>query len=146
MFDDKFETVFNDGKTPEEMDRLGETLFAGNRECYVEEEFDQDGVLVYEPPPLDKVWLTEPERRDRRSSLEKQRRRTEKKQRECISDNAKDSADREHDRCPPLVELDDSDSDSESQTDQETDFGSGGDNVVDKDLWTDHPASDCCAG
>ena len=44
--DDKFETVFNEGKTPEEMDKLGETLFAGNRECYVEEEFDQDGVLV----------------------------------------------------------------------------------------------------
>ena len=47
VFDDKFETVLNDGKTPEEMDRLGETLFAGNHECYVEEEFDQDGVLVY---------------------------------------------------------------------------------------------------
>ena len=85
------------------------------------------------------MWLTEPERRDRRSSLEKQRRRTERRQQECISDNAKDSADRERDRCPPLVELDDSDSDSESQPDQEADFGSAGENVVDKDLWTNHP-------
>ena len=31
VFDDKFKTVFNDGKTPEEMDKLGKTLFAGNR-------------------------------------------------------------------------------------------------------------------
>ena len=74
------------------------------------------------------------------SSLEKQRRRTEKRQRECISDNAKDSADRERGRCPPLIELDNSDSDSESQTEQEVDFGLGGENVVDKNVWTDHPA------
>ena len=125
LFDDKFKTVFNDRKTPEEMDKLVETLFAENHECYVEEEFNQDGVLVYEPPPLDEVWLTEPERRDRSSSVEKQRRRTKKRQRECISDNAKDSADREHDRCPPLIEIDNSDSDSKSQPDQEADFGSG---------------------
>ena len=61
MFDEKFETVFNNGKMAEEMDKLGETLFAGNRECYVEEEFNQEGVLVYAPPLLDEVWLTEPE-------------------------------------------------------------------------------------
>ena len=92
---------------------------------------------MYEPLPPDKVWLTEPERCDRRSSLEKQCRRTEKRQRECISDNAKASTDRERNRCPPLVELDDSDSDSKSQPEQEADFGLGGENVVDKDLWTD---------
>jgi len=64
VFDDKFETVFNDGRTNEELDRICEELFAGNKERYVEEEYDRDGILVYEPPPLDEVWLSEPERRD----------------------------------------------------------------------------------
>ena len=71
IFDDKFETVFNDGKTKEELDRICEELFAGNKELYVEEEYDRNGVLVYEPPPLDEVWLSEPERRDRQDALER---------------------------------------------------------------------------
>ena len=64
VFDDKFETVFNDGRTNEELDRICEELFARNKERYVEEEYDRDGILIYEPPPLDEVWLSEPERRD----------------------------------------------------------------------------------
>ena len=55
VFDDKFQTVFNDGKTEEQHDTICETLFEGCRECYVEEEFDESGILVYEPPPLDEV-------------------------------------------------------------------------------------------
>ena len=65
VFDDKFETVFNDGKTSEELDEICNTLFANSRECFVEEEYDDDGMLIYKPPPLDEVWLTEPERRER---------------------------------------------------------------------------------
>ena len=45
VFDDKFETVFNDGRTDEELDRICEELFAGNKERYVEEEYDRDGIL-----------------------------------------------------------------------------------------------------
>ena len=67
VFDDKFETVFGGSMSEEELDRICQRLFDGDRENYVEEEFDDDGVLIYEPPPLDKVWLTEPERRDRRT-------------------------------------------------------------------------------
>ena len=64
VFDDKFETVFSGGKSEEEMDKICQKLFDGERENYVEEEYDSDGVLIYEPPPLDEVWLSEPERRD----------------------------------------------------------------------------------
>eukprot|EP00956_Cyclotella_meneghiniana_P021235 scaffold38333_cov66-Cyclotella_meneghiniana.AAC.1 len=37
------------------------------------EEYDDDGILIYSPPPLDEVWLSKPERRERRHELEKQR-------------------------------------------------------------------------
>ena len=51
VFDDKFETVFSNGKTDEEFDKLYEQLFVNQRECYVEEEYDENGILIYEPPP-----------------------------------------------------------------------------------------------
>ena len=34
-----------------------------------EEEYDDDGVLVYKPPPLDEVWLSEPKRHHRHKQL-----------------------------------------------------------------------------
>ena len=61
VFDDKFETVFNDGKSLEEVDKICHELFANSHDCYVEEEYDDDGLLIYKPPPLNKVWLLEPE-------------------------------------------------------------------------------------
>jgi hypothetical protein len=75
VFDDKFETVFNDGKSSEELDKICAELFVSSRDLYVEEEYDDGGILVYRPPPLDKVWLSEPERRERRYELDKQRER-----------------------------------------------------------------------
>ena len=69
VFDDNFETVFNEGRSDEEVDIIYDNLFEGNCECYVEEEYDQDRVLVYKPPPLDEVWLPEPEKQDCLDSL-----------------------------------------------------------------------------
>ena len=80
MIDDKFETVFNEGRSNEEVDRICDNLFEGNRECYAEEEYNQDGVLVYEPSPLDEMWVPEPEKRDQLDSLARQRRLTERRQ------------------------------------------------------------------
>ncbi len=34
-------------------------LFERNQELYVKDEFNADGMLVYKPPPLHKVWLDE---------------------------------------------------------------------------------------
>ncbi len=62
VFDDKFETIFHTGKSTEELDKICNELFVDSRDCYVEEEYDEDGVLIYKPPPLDEVWLSEPER------------------------------------------------------------------------------------
>jgi hypothetical protein len=75
VFDDKFGTVFNDGKSSEELDKICAELFVSSRELFVEEEYDDDDVLVYKPPPLDEVWLLEPERHERRYELDKQRER-----------------------------------------------------------------------
>jgi hypothetical protein len=45
VFDDKFETVFHYGKTTEELDKICDGLFADCRDCYAEEEYDEDGIL-----------------------------------------------------------------------------------------------------
>ena len=55
VFDDNFQTVFSDGKSSEELDKICNQLFVESRDCYAEEEYDEDGVLVYKPPPLDEV-------------------------------------------------------------------------------------------
>ena len=74
VFDDKVRTIFNSGKTNEEMDKICDELFVSGRACYIEEEYDKHGVLVYEPPPLDDVWLSQPEKRDKLKALDRQRR------------------------------------------------------------------------
>ena len=57
VFDYKFKTVLHDGKSTEELDKICDSLFADSREYYVEDEFDDDGMLIYWPLPLDEVWL-----------------------------------------------------------------------------------------
>lgn len=61
VFDDNFEMVFHDGKSSDQLDKICTQLFAMNGNCYAEEEYDNDGMLIYRPPPLDEVWLSEPE-------------------------------------------------------------------------------------
>ncbi|KAL7475122.1 hypothetical protein ACHAW6_001046 [Cyclotella cf. meneghiniana] len=60
VFDDKFKTMFHDGKFSAELVKIFDTLFAECCECFIEEEYDNDGILIYRPPPLDDVWLSEP--------------------------------------------------------------------------------------
>ena len=69
VFDDKFETVFSSGFDDEVVDAICNRLFESNKDIYVEPEFNFDGELVYSPPPLDEIWLTEPERRERIDKL-----------------------------------------------------------------------------
>ncbi|KAL7474381.1 hypothetical protein ACHAW6_000356 [Cyclotella cf. meneghiniana] len=73
VFDDKFETVFSNGKTSDELDKICNKLFVNSCEYYAEEEYDEDGVLIYKLPPLDEVWLSELEHCDCHAELEKQR-------------------------------------------------------------------------
>ena len=75
VFDNKFETVYSAGADDEVVDAICKDIFENSRDWYVEPEYNEDGVLVYEPPPLDKVWLSEPEQRERKERLRRQRER-----------------------------------------------------------------------
>ena len=75
VFDDLFQTVYSAGENTSITDAICDLLWENNRDIYAEEEYDNDGMLVYQPPPLDKVWLDEPERREREHRLRKQRTR-----------------------------------------------------------------------
>jgi hypothetical protein len=109
MFDDKFETVFSDGKTTEELDKICAELFVNSRDCYVEEEFDEDGILIYKPH---EVWLLEPDRRDHHRLMEEQGQRND---RLCVNETkeVKRRLTRSRDPLPALEESDvDSDDDN----------------------------------
>ena len=140
VFDDKFETVFFGGKSEEEMDKICQKLFDGERENYVKKEYGGDGVLIYEPPPLDKVWFSEPERRDRQDALRRQQQITRRRE-ELKSKDIKHQVKRES--VSLLVELD-IDSDDDFWPDDPEDIAvfepGGSDDAAGKDLWTDHPA------
>ena len=84
VFDNKFETMYNDGKSSEELDKICAELFVSSRECFVKDEYDEDGMLVYRPPPLDEVWLSEPERCEQRKFLEEQLKRDYQKGRNRV--------------------------------------------------------------
>ena len=75
VFDDKFESVFSTGcMSDDDFDRICSTLYDESRDWYLEpEDFDDDGDLVYEPPPLDEVYLNEEERRERKERLHQHR-------------------------------------------------------------------------
>ena len=119
VFDDLFDTVFSDHENDEALDIVCNQLFDSSRDCYAEEEHDADGNLVYQPPPLDKVCLSEPERRERKIQLEKQRRLREERERakwiDKIPVTSPDSD--EHDDVPNLLPLL-SDDDSVSSSDE----------------------------
>ena len=77
VFDDLFHTVFGDGNDALN-NAICDILWQTDREIYAEDEFDADGELVYTPPPLDDVWLSEDDRGERKVRLRRQRIRQEK--------------------------------------------------------------------
>ena len=75
VFDDLFQTVHSADDEDNIVDAITDLLWDNARELYALDEFDKDGMLVYEPPPLDEVWLDEPARCDHKNHLDRQRRR-----------------------------------------------------------------------
>ena len=73
--------MFSCGYDDSLVDTICNNLFEYNRDVYAEDEFDSSGNLIYHPPPLDEVWLDEPERRDRHERLRRQRAITEARER-----------------------------------------------------------------
>ena len=53
VFDYLFQTVFSSGDNDAVVDAIINLLWDNNRELYVEQEFDENGNLIYQPPPLD---------------------------------------------------------------------------------------------
>ena len=80
VFYDRFETVFSDGQSSEEIDKVFDGLFAGNHGCYVKEEYTTYSALAYEPPPIYGVRMSEPEKRDCLDILKRKHHTTERRQ------------------------------------------------------------------
>lgn len=74
VYDDLFQTIFNgtslDNTTSSSIFDL---LFDNCRDWYGEVEHDENGVVIYEPPPLEDVWLSEMERREKRGDVRRRR-------------------------------------------------------------------------
>ena len=83
VYDDKFETVFgisdaSDETLCDKVQQIWGKLFrlGDSRDFYIEPEFDPvSNELVYDVPPLDEVWLTEEELREREDRMQGQLRR-----------------------------------------------------------------------
>ena len=64
--------VFNLGENYMVVDAIFNQLFESKHDVYAEDEFSVDGELIYSLPPLDEVWLSEPEDHDRREKMHAQ--------------------------------------------------------------------------
>ena len=76
VYDDLFQTIMNDSRVSEtECDTIFNDLFENARDMYTDAEIERDekGAIIYEPPLLDDIWLTEDERREKRVELRKRR-------------------------------------------------------------------------
>ena len=70
VFNDKFDTVFHDDMSSDELDNICDEFFVNSCDCHAEEEYDNDGILIYNPSLLDEVWLSELEWHEQRQELE----------------------------------------------------------------------------
>ncbi|KAL7465136.1 hypothetical protein ACHAXS_005462, partial [Conticribra weissflogii] len=115
VFDDKFKTVVGTAQNDDVVDEICNRLFETNRDWYVEDEYDDDGELIYSAPPLDEVWLTEPEQRQRKEDLARQRDRRAQRERQRRVDKVPVTNDDPNNPPPALLPrnvVSDSDNDS----------------------------------
>ena len=139
VYDDLFQTVFGAEESDEVTDTILELLWDRGKESYGEEEYDEDGLLVYQPPPLNEVWLDEEDRRERKTRLRHQRNRTferEKKIERKIVDRVPEGANspRSTSKVPDLVSRGDSSVDSSKDS---STLGSM--HESEGEMWADHP-------
>ena len=128
VYDDKFETIHN-GTTISDTgaESIFTDLFENSRDHYAPTERDEHGDIVFEPPPLQDLWLSESERREKRVELE--RRRVREKQRwmtrnreleELRTSPPSSSPSPSNDPNLPLVSDDDYSSDSSDDDDDDS--------------------------
>jgi hypothetical protein len=75
VFDDLFEVVNMIGVDEPVIESICQDLFQLNRELYAEEEFNEAGNIIYQPPPLHEVWLDEAGRQQGNKDYIRQHRR-----------------------------------------------------------------------
>ena len=63
VFGNFFETVFSSKSGTHTIDKICDEIFQDIQNFYSEEEYE-DGNLVFHPPLLHEVWLTEPDNYD----------------------------------------------------------------------------------
>ena len=63
------------------IDGICDQLWDSAREHYVDAEYDEKGELVYTPPPLDDVWLSDKEKQHKLQNLREQAARRKHKMR-----------------------------------------------------------------
>ncbi len=74
VFDDLFETVNCTGVDDSVVESICNGFFQHNQELYAEDELDEAGNIIYQPPPLHEVWLDEAGRRQGNKDCIRQRR------------------------------------------------------------------------
>ena len=70
VFDDLFQTVFSSCDNDIIVDAICNHMLESNWYIYAQDELSMTGEMIYCPPPLDEVWLSEPERHDRREKMQ----------------------------------------------------------------------------
>ena len=100
------------------------------------------------PPPLDEVWLSEGERRQRHTQLDKQRQRNQKHQREVASKTIQEKlkiTQEDDDTMPPLLGryVSERDSGDESSVDsgESRSYLNSDSEGDDANMWADHPTN-----
>jgi hypothetical protein len=83
VFDDLFETVNRIGVDDLVIESICDELFQLNRGLFAEEELNEAGNIIYQPPPLHEVWLDDAGRRQGNEDRICQRRRNDDLMREC---------------------------------------------------------------
>ncbi len=142
VFDDLFETINGSGGDNEVTDEICNRLFETNRDWYVEDEVDEDGELVYTPPPLEEVWLDKPDRRERKEKLARQREQAAQRERVKWADKIPDTPSDKVDGPPALLPqnvVSDSNSDSSDDDSSTGDVSESGGDVLKFDNPLDNP-------
>lgn len=79
VFDDLYQSVYRSSADTSILDMICDEIFEEGHDWYAEEEYE-NGQLVYKPPPLHDVWLSEEDRRSKKEQLADQRRRYEERE------------------------------------------------------------------
>ena len=103
VFDDLFDTVILTKDDESVFNAIFNYLFQLNRYFYAKDEHDDNGNLIYRPPPSEDVWIDEQGHRNCRHELENQCRRQDDRiyEKNCVFPDIISLNTRDKDARPP---------------------------------------------